>query len=286
MRRRSSHVRRWVQCVLTGALLSCASAWAHPGIDQQIADITARLAEHPDDATLYLRRGELHRIHRDWTAAETDYLKARKLDGKLAEVDLSYGTMKLDAGDPTGARKALTRYLKQRPDSVRGRVARARSLVKLGKYLEAVRDYSIAVEKSESGRPQPDYYLEQARALEAAGPAHRDRALAVLDRGLARLSEPVTLQLYAIEIELGLERHDAALARLDRIADRSPRKETWLLRRGEILEQAGRAQEATLAYRGTLEAIDKLPVGRRSNRAVQRLVAQATSALERLETEQ
>ena len=278
------HRRVWaVAGLLAGVVLAVGPATGHPGIDQQIADVTALLEASPDDAALYLRRGELHRIHRGWAAAEADFRRARKLDRTLAEVDLALGTMKLDAGDPGGANKVLTRYLRRRPDSVTGLVARARALAKLGRNLDASRDYSRALTLAERGRPQPDYYLEQARVLEAAGPEHVAEALEVLDRGLERLSHPVTLQLYAIELELSMSRHEAALKRLDEIAGRATRKETWLLRRGEILESAGRNDEARTAYLQTLEAVEKLPVSRRGNAAVRRLVAEAESALQRLE---
>ena len=62
---------------------------------------------------------------------------------------------------------------------------------------------------------------------------------------IAALGEPVTLQLFAVDLEVQRERWDAALERIDRIAARSARQETWLLRRGEILEQAGRSEAAS-----------------------------------------
>ena len=103
-----------------------------------------------------------------------------------------------------------------------------------------------------------------------------------LDEGLERLSGPVTLQIYAIDLELTRGHHDAALVRVDRIAATSPRKESWLVRRGEILEQAGRPVEARKAYDDALLAIDGLPASRRWNRAVERLQLQAEEAVVRL----
>ena len=99
-------------------LLWDGSVLAHPGIDEQIADVTARIAEDPKDAGLYLKRGELHRIHLDWAAAEADYLRARGLDPGLDAVDLGLGTLRLDAGKPAEALEALDRFLEQRPDHV------------------------------------------------------------------------------------------------------------------------------------------------------------------------
>ena len=71
---------------------------AHPGIDVQIADLTERIAATPNDARLYLRRGELYRLHRDWKEAESDLRHARKIDPELSVVDQSLGRLMLDAG--------------------------------------------------------------------------------------------------------------------------------------------------------------------------------------------
>ena len=115
------------------------------------------------------------------------------------------------------------------------------------------------------------------------GVEHIDVALQGLDEGLERLGQPITLLLYAIDLELELGRHDAALARLDRIASRADRKETWLVRRGEILEQAGRPAEARAAYVAAIEAVQALPATRRGTRAVSRLQTRAEEALTRLD---
>ena len=48
-----------------------------------------------------------------------------------------------------------------------------------------------------------------------------------------------------------------------RMCSRTPRKELWLARRGEVLEKAGRAAEARAAYQAALVAIDELPEQRR-----------------------
>jgi predicted Zn-dependent protease len=70
--------------------------------------------------------------------------------------------------------------------------------------------------------------------------------------------------LPALEIELKQNRVDAALARLDKVMAQSPRKETWLVRRGEILQQAGRTKEAVAAFQAAQKALDTLPPTRRT----------------------
>ena len=81
-----------------GLLVSGAIAVAHPEIDSQIARLDAEIADRPQEPELYLRRGELHRIHRSWAAAEADFLAARKIDAGLAAVDFHLGRLQLETG--------------------------------------------------------------------------------------------------------------------------------------------------------------------------------------------
>jgi predicted Zn-dependent protease len=231
-------------------------ALAHLGVEEQIAVLDKLLEAKPEDATLYLRRGELHRIHKDWESAERDYLQARKLNPDLAAVELCLGRMRFEAGDARQALEHLERYFD---------------------------DFTAALARAGESASQPEIYLERARALVAAGPAQIDRALRGLDEGLQELGEPVSLQLYAVELEVGAARFDAALRRLDRLAAGSVRKEPWLMRKGAVLEAAGRPDEAGELYSRALDAISSLPASRRDTRAVRRMESEARAGLERVE---
>ncbi len=255
-------------------------ARAHPEIDWQIAEVTARLADHSGDPALLLQRGELHRVHRDWAAAAADFKLARELEPGLAVVDFHLGRLELEAGRPAESVAALDRFLASEPQHAAALLTRARARAALGRYLDAASDFTSGL--AVAARPEPNDYLDRARVLAAAGDEHLASALRGLDEGLARLGRPVTLELEAIELELRRGSVDAALGRLDRIVASSTRKEAWLMRRGEILEQSGRGPQAQQAYARALEAIDALPASRRSNRAVQRLETEAKNALARL----
>jgi len=261
--------------------LALAPLQAHPGIDEELARLDQQIAASPDDATLYLRRGELHRIHRDWEKAEVDYRAALARDEGLHIAEFCLGRLRVESGQPAAGRAILDRYLSTRPNDVDARVYRARALVALGEPLAAAEDFSRAIQASQT--PRPEYFLERARALDSAGPDHVAEALQGLDDGLRTLGEPVTLELYAIDLELERRNFDAALRRLDRIASQSVRQEPWLVRKASILEAAGRLDEARSAYRQTLESLDTLPAGRRGNRAVERLEQEARQALQRLD---
>jgi tetratricopeptide (TPR) repeat protein len=128
-------------------------------------------------------------------------------------------------------------------------------------YLSAATDLDRAI--ALSPEPGPDLYIERAQLLSTQGPEHLARALQGLDEGIRKLGPLVTLQLYAVDIELKSRNFDGALTRIDRIAERSPRKETWLSRKGEILQKAGRTGDAHKTYQEALAALQTLPPVRR-----------------------
>lgn len=248
---------------------------AHGPIHEQIETVTREIQKRPGDAELYLKRGELHRLHRDWDAALGDYERAARLDPVLSLARPYRGRMLLEANRPEAAKLDLDRFLLERPDDAEALLARARAQAQLGAAKAAATDFKRAIALLPNPGPEP--YVELAQALRGAGLA--DEALRGLDEGIARLGSIVTLELLAIDLELDLRRYDAALARLDRIAVQSARQETWLARRGEILQRAGRTQEATEAFAAALRAIEALPPPQRRVRALVELEARLRASL-------
>jgi len=258
-------------------LLLPTTVVAHEGLHEQIATVTNQIKREPKNASLYLKRGELYRHHRDWQKALADYKRAARLNPKLIAVDLGRGKLFLDSGQPQLAKVALNRFLSKRPEHVEALVTRARVLVKLNQRLDAAKDFTQAI--ALLPRPEPEFYIERALALVAEGGIYRAQALQGLDEGINKLGPVVTMQLLAIDLELAQKRYDAALARLDQLAAQSPRKDIWLARRSEILEQAGRTFEARAALRAALAAIEVLPSHTRQTKATSELEAHLRAVL-------
>jgi tetratricopeptide (TPR) repeat protein len=265
--------------VLALVLASPRDVLAHGDLNEQIAAVTARIESQPRRADLYLKRGELHRAHRDCALALADYDRASALDPGLASVDLARATLGLDADRLETALAAIERFLDRRPDHADGRALHARILARLGRPLEAAEEWARAI--ATTSRPRPEYYLERAHALAAVD--RIDEALATLDEGLWRLGSVVTLELAATEMEVSRARYDAALTRVDRLAAAAPLKEQWFLQRGVILERAGRPAEAREAFAAALKAVETLPEARRRTRAVEDIETRSRNALQRLE---
>ena len=274
-------MRRLNQCVRVVAVAASLAVTlavptpAHEGLHEQIAAVTAQIKREPKNASLYLKRGELHRLHRDWKEAFADYSRAEQLNPRMDEVNFGRGRTYFEADKPQEARIWLDRFLIAKPSHVDALVTRARVLVKLNQCIAAAADYSRAI--AQLAKPKPEYYIERAEALVAAG---RDvEALGGIDEGVKRLGPIVTLQLFAINLELSSKSYDAALSRLEQISVQSPRKESWMARRGDILVMAGRADEARKAFKDALAAIEALPQYHRATKATSELERRVRAAL-------
>lgn len=238
--------------VLSLALFSAAAAHAHPEIEAALTRIAERLAATPDDAALYLERGELYAKHEEWPLAEANYLRAAELSPRLPRLDLARGSLAFATAHPAEARVFFDRAVAAAPSDPEARILRGRTLAQLGLRPAALADYTAAFARL--AEPRPELYLERAALF-----ASPSEALASLDEAIALLGPVHTLHLRALELELSLGRTDAALARLDLLAAATERPEGWLKRRGDVLAAAGRATEARATYAAAHAAIARLP---------------------------
>ncbi len=284
---------KWVKRIACGMLAAAAVAaglavprpsLAHPTADHRLDDLNRSIQARPNNAALYLRRGEVHRLKQAWSLAEADYLRSRQLDPDLAAADLGLGRMYLESGRPAEALAPLDRYVATRPQDGAAMAIRGKARADRGAYLQAVADFdrAIAAYGAQGWKPQPDLFLDRARSLTAAGDEHAVEALRGLDEGLALLGDAVTIELEAIALELSLGRFDAALARVDQHLDKGRRPGSWLMKRGAILERAGRHAAAAGTYREALEAFESRSASRRSAPAAARRIEEIRTALCRL----
>jgi tetratricopeptide (TPR) repeat protein len=274
-------LRRFWWLMFTFLTMSCSfpqTLWAQDDLQEQITAVTKEIKKNPRDTALFIRRGNLYRGRSDYDAAQADYDYAATLDPKLQILDFLRGQVFFEAKWFLSAKVALDRFLSHQPNHVEALITRARVLIQLGQRLAAVQDFTQALAHTAESRP--DIYLERAQTLTAEGSAYFDQALSGIDEGIRKLGPLVTLQLYAIDLEVKQKQFDAALARLEQTSAQSPRKETWLERRGEILREAGRPQEAREAFKAALAALDTLPAPRRNVPAMQELEKRLRSAME------
>ncbi|MCP4003818.1 MAG: tetratricopeptide repeat protein [bacterium] len=265
--------------LLVGLLLPSLSI-AHGSHDERIAAHTDLIAAAPAEARLHLDRAAVHLDRKDWAAARADIDRAAQLDPDLATVHYLRGQLLSKRGWNARAEVALTRFLEKEPENPAGLAARARTRAALGKTAEAARDFSRAIAREQVARP--DLYLERAKTLSDAGDAYLEEALGGLKRGIRKIGPLLTLVLAAVEIEVRMGRFDDATRRLDAATQDFPVRVPWRVRKGEILEAAGRSSAALQAYESALAEIAALPTQRQSVPAITRLRLRALANTARI----
>lgn len=248
--------------------VSLATLRAHPEIEQALTRLNAELTAAPQNAELYLERGELYARHAEFISAEANYLRAAELAPDHPRLARARGALELATGQPLAARKLLDAALARAPQDAEALVLRSRAHAALANPGAAVADLDRAIALVSA--PSPELFLARAALLPPAD------AVQSLDAALERIGPVMSLHLRALALEESLGRIDAAVARLDRIAQQSERKETWLKQRGDLLRRAGREREAHDAYASALAAIAALPDWLRESPDTVRLAAELT----------
>jgi len=256
-------------------LLTSANVSAHDGLHEQIIAVTKEIKKDSQNFSLYLKRGELYRLHQEWKNAERDFNQVEKLNPNLTLVDLGRGKLWLDAQRFSVAKQVLERFLAKEPNSFEGLLTFARVLARLKETQKAFGYFTQAIVLSPPD--SAEIYLERTQMLADAGKI--DQALHGLDEGVEKLGGLVTLQSAAIDLEVRRKNYNAALARLEKLSAAMPRKETFLLRRGEILLQAGRICEARKNLLESLAGFNSLSSFRKNVRSVKEQIARLQKLL-------
>lgn len=255
---------------------------AHDDLHQQIAAVSEELRLSPGTESLLIRRGDLYRRHEEWDLAFEDLAAVRDLRGTRAFA-LTRARLFRDRGFLAAAQVVVETHLEANPRDGIVRVMKAELLGQRDRFAESLVEYDRAV--ATLLFIEPDVYLARARVAATCtelGDEALPRALRGLDEGLAKLGMLPALQLLAIEFELRLGAHERALTRLDDLAARGGRQESWLAQRAGILLAAGRRDEARESYRSALEAIRRLRSKQRASDSVQSLEREVLQRLSQL----
>lgn len=243
---------------------------AHEDLLARILSLTAQISTNQSNTEAILQRADLYRLHRNFQEAKADYTTAERSGPRSASLFLGQAQLQVDLGEDRAARLLFDQALKLSPTNKTVLLGRGRALARLGESKAAIADYTGSI-ASPVG-VQAEEFLERA-SLQAAefGP---DEAIRGLDEGLVRLGWVVTLQQAALDYEMKRQKPEQALARLETILTRTNRKETWLVRKGEILLVAGKPSEARETLTFTLQTIEALPPRSRNSPWMMRLRAQ------------
>ena len=227
-----------IPAVAVFAFLAAVAAEAHPGLHHDIAAASEAIEKEPSRADLYVERAYLERLDEEYDAALADLDLARKLDPAEMRVAAERGMTLSAMGRYAEAEPELSRFLRLGSKTAPVFAERAKVREHLGDRAGAVADYTAAI----ALRPDVELYMARGALQESLGDLAE--AAAGYRDGIARLGEAVNFDLALIRVETSRKRYDAALSLIDAQIGRSAVKTDWYLRRADVLEAAGRKDEA------------------------------------------
>lgn len=273
---------------ITGlALLSCLSlsgsadsAPYHGDLHERIAHLDRWILAEPENPAWWLERAELKRRHGDRRSALDDLRQAELLDPSLGRIWYVRGRTHADGGQWPRARECAERFLQLVPGDPAGYELRGRARAALRDAAGAAEDFTLAIRHQAA--PSPELFLMRSRCQASLGEAHLQEALEGIEQGLDQLGPAVALELCALDLEVELGRFDAALSRLDGLMRATQRKESYLARKGAILQQAGRTREALRSFEAAREALNRLTRKQRATATMEALAETIESNLRSL----
>lgn len=253
-------IRKWLtQALLLALVLMTCPARAHDD-DLSLKRLRDRPASARDAVTHLLHRAGIARAEGRLPEAEALLDRAWRRAPESPAVARCRAQLALDLDRPADALAALA----VADSDARVPWLRADALARLGRTREAASLMDSMLARTPESRPEQvlaRVALALARPEEGAA-----AALVHLDAGLRRRPGAWELIARALDLELAAGRHDAALARVDRLLVFSPERPTLLERRGDILAAAGRTYEAREAWSRALEAIEDRGLRREAER--------------------
>jgi tetratricopeptide (TPR) repeat protein len=245
----------WLCALVCLALLPGLGSFelrAHPGLERDIERVTGELEASPDNVELYVRRAHYYRLHEEYDPSLADLDRARELDGENLSVALGRGLTLSAMGRDEEAEAALDFFIGGGGRSVPAFAGRAEIRSRAGRLDEAIGDYTLALEIQRD----VDVYLARGTLQEAKGDL--TAAAAGYEDGLKHLGGAVTLRLALIRVETARKEYASALELIDAELEQVPVKTEWYLRRAQVLDAAGRAEESRQALELALAEADRV----------------------------
>ena len=216
---------------------------AHSDVDPEIAEVTAELADQPDNVALLLRRGQLYRFNGKFTESLNDLEHAWLLDRDNRQVALARCRTLVALGRDSAAKVALDQYLQGESGASRvvALVERAHLYARTARPGLALADFSEAL----SLYPTVELYLARGHLQEGLG--QLDAAAVGYREGLSQLRQGSILRRELIRVETAQGHFSEALTLIDRELASASVKTAWYLRRAEVLNAMGQTEAMATA---------------------------------------
>jgi tetratricopeptide (TPR) repeat protein len=227
--------------LLAAIALGAPLLWAHMGAQGERDLLDQLIEKTPGEQLLYIKRGESWSRDGEYDRALADFDTAARL-GDPAQLLFPRGQTWYRMGQFDQALGCFDELLDRNPDDVVALAYRARILRDTGRREAAVSDFEALFRL----RPKsdPGYYLSVAQlSLDVPGRGVNG-ALGFIDQGIANLGTLVSLQDYAIALEIQRKDYHAALLRLESLHPQLGKSPDWKVKKGKLLAAMDRKQES------------------------------------------
>ena len=252
--------------ILTSVMVSLCCG--HGAYHDVVIEVTRALEQNPDDASLHFKLACAHQEHGEWKAALVECERVRRLAADGFDTEFIEGRALASGGHFEAAKGLLDGFLAKQPRHAGAHAERGRVLMKLQMPAEAEKDFEAAL--SLEKQAPVDWWLEAAQA---------GKAVDVLRRALSRIGDDPQLLNASLAAELKAGNFHEAIQRVDALQKIAPRREPWMARRAELLQAAGRHEEARAAWTALRSHLLSLPNLERGTPLLAGVLAQTEKAL-------
>lgn len=218
---------------------------AHGDLPTAILELNRQIEQAPEDAQLFFRRALLYKAHGELDLALVDLYQALSIDPDLEVSHLHLARVYLQQNLLKFSIQHINHYIDKSPANPFAYQTRAAIFQKSGNYVSAVSDLRETIRLKNDRAIRPDDYLILAENILKVDPQNYQDATNVIQDGLKRLGQLISLQSYLLDLLLEQQNCTAALQLVDKIMEPFARKHKWLLKKAEILEMDGQLQRAT-----------------------------------------
>ena len=250
-------IKKTILLVFHLCLFLNTSLIAHGDLDLQIERISKRIEKEPDNANLYIKRGQLYAKHNEPKEAKQDYFYARKLDKNLLITDLLLAQLLVDNNDANVALSYVNLFLKIHSNHSIALITRAKIYRQMRKPDLCQKDLEKAL--THISEPNPSHFISISEAVLLTDDSNISEALDWLKKGEERFGFDIVLKSKEVDLYVQSKQYKNAILVVDKIMEHFQRKEKWLFQKATIYEKGGETDLAKIHYASTLEAINKLP---------------------------
>jgi len=264
--------------IIAALALSGAVLHAHPSAEHRLEELEEHLKETPGDVEMRISYATQLRKMKRYDDAEKALLTVETLSPGHQAAELERAQIAYYRNDDVKVAEslavALTKAHPRYADAWGFLAQLQRKAEKTDDAIDSYRRYIALTPQYRAG----DFTDLANLLIKRNGTNDREEAVQVLDQGIGKVGHLTGLHLMAADVEISLNRYEAAARRFDQLAARFRPRPDWAKRKGDIYMLAERYQDAADAYDSAIAIIRSMPKERQEGKEVIDLIAILTDA--------